>query len=140
RMGVSAVVQLAFLGFLLACPIIFPQTMETALKFDVIQLMQPVTEIPVPPTPPPPKIKPKLKVRPPEPKPVVPKPVVAELNPRQPHVFMILKPALPKLRTLDAKPVDLKPKLEQTKMLVLTSQPTRPKEEPAPKKVQTGGF
>jgi TonB family protein len=141
RIGLSAVGQLAFLGFLLACPIIFPQTMQTALKFDVIELMQPVTEVPVPPpTPPPPKvIKIKPKVRPPEPKPVVPEPV-PELNPRQPHIFVVPKPALPKVHTVDVKLVDLKPNLEQTKIVLLTDQPKPPKEDPPVKKVQTGGF
>src|ERR1700758_2573388 len=45
RIGLSAALQLAFLGFLLLSPIIFPQQMETAFKFDVVELMQPVTNI-----------------------------------------------------------------------------------------------
>jgi TonB family protein len=157
RIGVSAAAQLAMLGLLLLAPLIFPQPMQTALKFEVVELMRPVTQIQIPsetPPPPPPKVKP--KVRPPEPKPVVvPEPVV--LNPKQPHVFVITKPELPKVRTLEAKPLDLNPILKETKIVVETRQPAPPKEEvkvgslnsgsPAPvtvaaplNKVQTGGF
>jgi TonB family protein len=156
RMGLSAAGQLVFLGFVLLTPMIFPQQMRTALKFDVVELMQPVTEIHIAPaTPPPPKIKP--KVPPPEPKPVVPEPPPSELNPKQPHVFLTLKPELPKLHTVEAKAVELKPSLKEMNIIVVTSQPKPPKEDvkvgnlssdnPAPvtvaapvNKVQTGGF
>jgi TonB family protein len=128
--------------------------MKTALNFRVVELMQPVTEIPVaPPPPPPPKAK--AKVVPPEPKPVVPEPV--KLNPRQTHVFLAAKVAPPKVKTLEAKPVELNPVFEQVKIETPTNQPKRPKEDvkvgnlgsgsaAAPTvvapvtKVQTGGF
>lgn len=161
-MGVSAVGQLAFLGLILLSPVIFPHQMGTALKFDVVELMQPVTHINIPPTtppPPPPKIKPKVQQR--ESKPIVPKPKPLELeppelSPRQPHVFLVLKPELPKVRAVEAKPVELKPIFAQAEIVLTTSQPKRPKEEiqvpnlglgPLPasvvaaaNKVQTGGF
>ena len=131
RIGVSAIAQLAFLGLLLLSPMFFPQQMETALKFDVVTLMQPVTHIEIPPTtpPPPPKMKPKV-----QPKPVVPKPKPVEvqppqLNPKQPHVFMLLKPQLPKLHNVDAKPVELKPVFAQAEIVLSSNQPKRPKEE-----------
>jgi TonB family protein len=154
RIGVSAFGQLAILGFLLIVPLIFPQQMKTALNFRVVELMQPVTEIPVAPTPPPPpKIKPKVK--PPEPKPVVPEPV--KLNPKQTHVFLAAKVEPPKVRTVDAKPVELNPILDAAKVDLPSNQPKRPKEDvkvgnlssgsaaPATvvapvNKVQTGGF
>src|SRR6267143_6339311 len=88
RMGLSAVGQLVTLGLLLLSPMVFPQTMQTALKFDVVELMQPATEIPAPPaTPPPPprpQIKPKTPPRPPEIKPGVPEPppMLPPLGPR----------------------------------------------------------
>jgi len=47
QVGLSAAGQLVILGLALLSPMIFPQTMKTALKFDVVELMQPVTEIPV---------------------------------------------------------------------------------------------
>ena len=104
RIGLSAGVQLGIFGFLLLLPLLFPQQMRTALSFRVTELMQPVTEIPVaPPPPPPPKVKP--KVAPPEPKPEAPEPV--KLNPKQTHVFMAAKVEPPKVKTLEAKPVEL---------------------------------
>jgi len=86
---------------------IFPQTMKTALKFDVIELMEPVTEIPVapetpkPPAPrprPKPKPKPKLEPKAPELKLEVPEspPLVPQMSPKQPHAFLILKPLVPR--------------------------------------------
>src|SRR5436189_175944 len=82
RIGLSAGGQLAILAVLLLLPQIFPDEMNTALKYTYVELMQPVTEIPVapdpepPPPPKPPKIKAKVKVPPPKPKPVTltPKP------------------------------------------------------------------
>lgn len=166
RMGWSAAAQLGFLGFLLLSPMIFPQEMQTALQFDVVDLAQPITYIePPPPTPPPPppapvKIKP--RVPPPEPKPKVPKPKQLEveppeLNPRQPHIFLVLKPELRKARTVEVKPVELKQVIQPMEIVLTSSGPKRPKEEvkatspnpgpPAPatvatpaNKVQTGGF
>jgi len=174
RIGLSAGGQLAILAVLLLLPQIFPDEMNTALKYTYVELMQPVTEIPVapepepppPPPPKPPKIKAKVKVPPPKPveldlKPVmpelVPELVPVKLNPRQPHIFMVLKPETPKVRTVDAKPIDLNPVFEVAKVDFPTTQPKRPKEEvkienlgsgstapgalvAAANKVQTGGF
>src|SRR2546425_4923251 len=126
RIGLSAAGQFAILGFLMMIPLLFPQQMQTALSFRVVELMQPVTEIPVaPPPPPPPKIK--AKVTPPEPKPVVPEPV--KLNPRQTHVFLAARVEPPKVKTLDAKPVELNPVFEQVKIDTPTNQPKRPKDD-----------
>jgi len=154
RMGLSAAGQFAILGFLLMIPLLFPQQMQTALNFRVVELMQPVTEIPVaPPPPPPPKVKP--KVVPPKPKPVEPEPV--KLNPKQTHVFLAAKVQPPQIKTMEAKPVELNPVFEQVKIDTPKSQPKRPKEDVkvdnlgtgsaavatvvAPvNKVQTGGF
>ncbi len=153
RIGLSAAGQLAIFGFLFVIPLLFPQQMKTALNFRVMELMQPVTEIPVAPPPQPPKIEP--KVAPPEPKPVVPEPV--KLNPKQTHVFLAPKAELPKVKTLEVRPVELNPVFQQVKIDTPTNQPKRPKDEvkvgnlgsgsAAPptvvapvNKVQTGGF
>src|SRR5437879_12082667 len=154
RIGLSAAGQFAIVGFLLALPLIFPQQMQTALNFRVVELTQPDTEIPVaPPPPPPPKVKAKVATR--APKPVVPDPV--KLHPKQTHVFLAAKVAPPKIKTLEAKPVELNPEFQQVKIDTPTSQPKRPKEDvkvgnlgtgsaaPATvvapvNKVQTGGF
>lgn len=155
RIGLSALGQLAILGFLLMVPLLFPQQMKTALNFRVVELMQPVTEIPVAPPPPPPPPKVKAKVPPPKPKPVVPEPV--KLNPKQTHVFLAAKAEPPKIKTLEAKPVELNPVFQQVKIDTPTTQPKRPKDDvkvgnlgsgsaaPATvvaplNKVQTGGF
>jgi TonB family protein len=165
QIGWSAAGQLVFLGLLLLSPMIFPQTMQTALKFDVVQLMQPVTELPVapatpqPPAPPPrPKIKPKIVPKAPEFKPEVPQVIpelVPKLNPRQPHVFLNLKPALPKVHMVEDKPVELRPNIKPTEIVLVSNGPKAPKEEvkagnpgagtPGPgtlaaNKVQTGSF
>ena len=154
RMGVSAVGQLAFLAFLLILPLVFPEQMRTALNLRPTELMQPVTLVPVAPEPPPPP-KPKPKVAPPEPKPVVPEP--PKLNPKQPHVFLTAKAELPKMHTVEAKPVELNPVLDAVKIDMPSKEPKRPKEDvkvgnlgpgsaaPATvvaplNKVQTGGF
>jgi TonB family protein len=152
RMGLSAIGQVAILVFLLVLPLIFPPQIQTALKFDVVELMQPVTEIPVAlPAPPPPKIKP--KVPPPEPKPVIPEPV--QLNSQQPHIFLSPKPEPQKIHTMEARPVELNASFEQVKIDAAADQPRRPKEDvqvgilggpptaavvAAVKKVQTGGL
>jgi TonB family protein len=156
RIGVSAAAQLLALGLLLLAPLFFSQPMQTALKFDVVELMQPITQIEIPPKtpPPPPKVRP--KVQPPKPKPeVVPEPVV--LSPKQPHVFLITKPEPPKVHNLEAKPLEINQTFKETKITVEILQPAPPKEEvkaappnpasPAPvtvaaplNTVQTGGF
>src|SRR3981189_384203 len=160
QLGLSAAGQLVILGLALLSPMIFPQTMKTALRFDVIELMQPVTEIPVAPETPRPKPKPKPKVEPkaPELKPEVPEspPLVPQLSPRQPHAFLILKPLVPKAHTVEVKPLELKQNLNQPEIVLSSNGPKAPKEEvkpnpgagnPAPgtvnaalSKVQTGGF
>ncbi|HEX4545774.1 MAG TPA: energy transducer TonB [Candidatus Acidoferrum sp.] len=153
RIGVSAASQLAILGFLLLIPLIYPEKMRTVLNLRPTELMQPVTLVPVAPEPPPP---PKVKAKaPPVVKPEVPEPV--KLNPRQTHVFLTAKAELPKVKTIDAKPVELNPVLEAAKVDLPANQPKRPKEDVkvgnlgsgsaatptvvAPvNKVQTGGF
>jgi TonB family protein len=154
RIGLSAAGQFAILGFLLMLPLLFPERMQTALHLRVTELMQPVTEIPVAPPPPEPPPPPKVKAKV-APKPVEPEPV--KLNPKQTHVFLAAKVEPPKVKTLDAKPVELNPVFEQVKIDTPTSQPKRPKEDvkvgnlgtgsaaPATvvapvNKVQTGGF
>ena len=167
QVGLSAVGQLAILGLALLSPMISPQTMKTALKFDVIELMQPVTEIPVAPEtpkphphrpPPKPKPKPKVEVKAPDLKLEVPEPppLVPQLSPQQPHIFMNLKPVVPKALTVAAKPPELKQNLKQPEIVLSSSGPKAPEEEVKPNpggvktapstvnaalsKVQTGGF
>jgi TonB family protein len=107
----------------------FPQQMATALKFDVTELMQPVTHIEIPTATPPP---PRPKVQP-RPKPIVPKPKPPEvappqLNPKQPHVFLMLKPQLPKIHKVETKPVDLKPIFAEAEIVLTSNEPKRPRD------------
>jgi TonB family protein len=149
-MGVSAILQLLLLGFFVAMPIFFPERLE-ALKYQVIPILMPESEIPVAPPPPPVKV----KVPRPKPEPVVEE---AKLSPKQPHIFVEEKAFQPNRKTIEAKAPDLNtaPVLE-AKLNVQTNQPKRPRDEvkvnnfttgsAAPAtvklpvdKVQTGGF
>lgn len=153
RIGVSAIGQIAVIGFVMLLPLIFPEQMKTALHLRPTEVAQPVTLIPVaPPPPPPPEIKRVL----PKPKPIEPEP--PKLNPRQEHVFLTAKALQPEMKKVDVKPVELNPQFDQAKTMdVKTNQPKRPKEDvkvgnlstgsaaPATviaplEKVQTGGF
>jgi TonB family protein len=151
RIGISALSQLAILGFLLLLPLIFPESLKTALNYGIVEIAQPMTMVPV--APPPPKIRP--KVAPPTPKPEVVEPV--KLNPKQPHVFITPKVLQPKLQKVEAKAPDLVPVLEAAKIDTDVKGPKRPKDDvkvgsmssgsaaPATlnlpvNKVQTGGF
>ena len=152
RIGVSAIGQVAFVGFVLLLPLIFPEQMKTALNLRPTELMQPVTLIPVAPPPPPAEVKPKPL---PKPKPVAPEPV--KLNPRQTHVFLTAKAVQPERKRVEVKPLELNPQLDPVKLDMQTKEPKRPKDDVkvglmstgsaaaatvvAPvQKVQTGGF
>ncbi len=151
RVGVSAILQIAFVGFIFVIPLVFPQQISTALKYSYTEIAQPITEIPVAPPPKPPKIV-KTETPPPTPPPEV------KLNPQQVHVFMTPKVIQPKPKSVDAKAPELNPVFETAKVdTVQPNQPKRPKDEvkvgtmssgnatpatvKAPvEKVQTGGF
>jgi TonB family protein len=153
RIGVSAAVQVVLIGFVLLVPLLYPEKIKTALHMDIVQLAQPVIEIPVAPPPPPPKIKP--RPTPPTPKPEVVEPI--KLNPQQPHIFVTQKVVQPKIEKVETKAPELNPVLQAANINTDTNQPKRPREEvklnnlnsgsaaPATvvapvNKVQTGGF
>jgi TonB family protein len=154
RIGLSAIGQMAVIGFVLLLPLIFPEQMKTALNLRPTELMQPVTLIPVAPPPPP---APEVKKVLPKPKPA-PEPEPVKLNPKQTHVFLTAKALQPEMKKVEVKPVELNPKFDPVKMEVKTSEPKRPKDDvkvgvmpstgsaaPATvvapvNKVQTGGF
>ena len=153
--GISFVLQLAFLTFLVILPLLYPDKMKTGLSFINVELSSPVTEIPVAPPPPPaPKIKAAPKV---EPKPEIVEPV--KLNPQQKHIFTNLaapKVVQPKIEKVEVKVPDMTPVFDQAKIDMKENGPKRPKDDikvgnmtgsaaPAtvkapPDKVQTGGF
>src|SRR6266446_7348823 len=51
RVGVSAILQIAFVGFILIIPLVFPQQIKTQLSFLKTDVLMPSTEIPVAPPP-----------------------------------------------------------------------------------------
>src|SRR5258707_5669362 len=151
RVGVSAILQIAFVVFIVIIPLVFPQKISTSLKYSSAEIAKPITEIPVAPPPKRPKIV-KTETPPPTPPPEV------KLNPQQVHVFLTPKVIQPKAKSVDAKAPELNPVFETAKVdTVQPNQPKRPKEEvkvgmmssgnatpatvKAPvEKVQTGGF
>ena len=151
RVGISAILQSAFVALIFILPLIFPQQMTTALNFTYVELAQPLTMIPTAPPPPPPKI---VKVNTPPPEPIA----QPQLSPKQPHIFMTPKVIQPKIQPVEAKAPELKPVFEAAKVdTAQPNQPKRPKEDikvgtmstgnatpatvKAPvEKVQTGGF
>src|SRR6202048_2831053 len=66
RIGVSAVAQVLILTFFVIMPIFFPERLSS-LRYSVVPLLMPVTEVPVAPPPPPP---PKVRAKAPEPEPI----------------------------------------------------------------------
>src|SRR6202163_996532 len=153
RIGVSAIIQIVLICFVLLVPLLYPERIKTVLHMDIVQLAQPVIEIPVAPPPPPPKIKP--RPTPPPPKPEVVEPI--KLNPQQPHIFVTQKVIQPKVQKVETKAPELNPVLQAANINTDTNQPKRPREEvkmnnlnsgsaaPATivapvNKVQTGGF
>ena len=150
RMGISAAGQFGLLFFVLLMPLLYPNSMRTALNYTITEIATPVTMVPTQPPPPPP---PKVKAKTPPP-PVVPEPV--KLNPKQQHIFITPKAALPKPKTIEAKAPELNPQFDVVKMETTQAAPKRPREEvkmnnmtgsaapatvKAPvEKVQTGGF
>ncbi|MEQ1353663.1 MAG: energy transducer TonB [Candidatus Acidiferrum sp.] len=150
RIGLSLIAQVIAISFVLLVPLLYPERIKTVLHMDIVQLAQPVIEIPV--APPPPKVR--AKVPPPTPKPVV-EPL--KLNPQQPHIFVTQKVVQPKIQKVEAKAPELAPVLEAAKIDTANNQPKRPREDvkinnlnsgsaaPATvvapvNKVQTGGF
>jgi TonB family protein len=156
RVGLSAAVQLALLGFFIIVPILYPEQMKTAIQYSYTAIAQPVTMVPVAPPPPPPPT-PKVKAAVPKP---TPPPEPPKLNPQQPHIFANLvapKTLKPKVEKVEIKDPDMTPKFEAVKIDVKENGPKRPKEDvkvnnlssgsaaPATvvapvEKVQTGGF
>ncbi len=150
RIGLSAIAQIIAICFVLLVPLLYPERIKTVLHMDIVQLAQPVIEIPV--APPPPKVR--AKVPPPTPKPVV-EPL--KLNPQQPHIFVTQKVLQPKIQKVEAKAPELAPVLEAANINTADNRPKRPREDvkinnlnsgsaaPATvvapvNKVQTGGF
>ena len=150
RMGLSAILQISLVTFFVVMPIFFPERIEQ-LKYSVVPLFVPVTEVPVAPAPPPP---PKVRVKAVEPKPIE----QPKLSPKQPHIFVQQKAFQPNVKQLEVKAPELTTQtVFEAKLNTPTNGPKRPRDEvkvnnlgtgsaapatvTAPvNKVQTGGF
>src|SRR6266403_2664448 len=150
RMGLSAVLQISLVTFFVVMPIFFPERIDQ-LKYSVVPLFMPVSEVPVAPPPPPP---PKIRVKAVEPKPIE----QPKLNPKQPHIFVQQKAFQPNVKQLEVKAPEITTQtVFEAKLNTPINEPKRPKEEikvnnlgtgsaapatvTAPvNKVQTGGF
>jgi TonB family protein len=150
RMGVSAVLQISLLTFFVVMPIFFPERIAE-LKYSVVPLLMPVSEVPVAPPPPPP---PKVRVKAVEPEPIE----QPKLNPKQPHIFVQQKAFRPNVRQLEVKAPELVTQtVFEAKLNTPINGPKRPHDDvkvnnlstgsaapatvTAPvNKVQTGGF
>jgi TonB family protein len=150
RMGLSAMLQISLVTFFVVMPIFFPERIDQ-LKYSVVPLFMPVSEVPVAPPPPPP---PKIRVKAVEPKPIE----QPKLNPKQPHIFVQQKAFQPNVRQLDVKAPEITTQtVFEAKLNTPINGPKRPRDEvkvnnlgtgsaapatvTAPvNKVQTGGF
>jgi TonB family protein len=150
RIGLSAVLQVSILTFFVVMPIFFPERIAE-LKYSVVPLLMPVTEVPVAPPPPPP---PKVRAKAVEPTPIE----EPKLNPKQPHIFVQQKAFQPTMRRLEVKAPELTTQtVFEAKLNTPINGPKRPHDDvkvnnlstgsaapatvTAPvNKVQTGGF
>jgi len=150
RMGLSAMLQISLVTFFVVMPIFFPERIDQ-LKYSVVPLFMPVSEIPVAPPPPPP---PKIRVKAVEPKPIE----QPKLNPKQPHIFVQQKAFQPNVKQLEVKAPEITTQtVFEAKLNTPINGPKRPRDEvkvnnlgtgsaapatvTAPvNKVQTGGF
>lgn len=147
--GTGVLMQIVGVTLLVTLPMLFPQKLIPIMRYEVVPLIAPRTEVPLPPEPP--KIKP--KVQPPPETPVEPPKVAKILTPP--------KPIVPKVKPKELPP-ELAPKIDPVfaaaKMGAPKSEPARPRPPvetgmlstgsaaPAtltnkrPDQVQTGGF
>jgi len=142
--GASFLLNFAWVSLLIVVPMLFPQRLEPVMRYTVISLATPMTEVPMPPKPP--QI---VKTQVPRPEPVEP-PKIAKLV-APPRISQ------PKPRPVDVKMPDLKPVFTPADLGGPRPEPKRPREEvktgmlttgsaaPATvnrpiNQVQTGGF
>src|SRR5260370_17191942 len=105
--------------------IFFPERLSE-LKYSVVPLLMPVTEVPVAPPPPPPPKAPTPKVKAPDPKPIE----EPKLNPKQSHIFVQQKVFQPQVKQLDVKAPELaKETVFEAKLNTPVNGPKRPRDE-----------
>lgn len=131
RFSASAIAQLALLLFLLLLPLASPERLQVAMRYDVMPLATPITEIPV--APPPPKMKPKVEAVKPKPA-VVPEPPKAAKIPTP----KFENPIIVRPKSVEEKAPVITKVFEETKLETTTNQPKRPKEDVKLGNISTG--
>ncbi len=143
--GIGAMLQVVGVTLLVTIPMLFPQKLIPIMHYDVVSLVAPRTEVPLPPEPP--KVRVKLQPRPETP---VEPPKVAKL-------MAPPRPVPPKRKPLEMAAPEVKPVLQPVAVNAPRSEPARPREpvktgvlttgSAAPatvnrpiNQVQTGGF
>jgi TonB family protein len=144
--GASVVVQFVWLALMITVPMLFPQRLIPFMRYEVISLVTPRTEVPLPPKPP--VVRVKLRPR--------PEPVEAP-PPRVAKLVAPPRPLAPKPKRVETTPPVVNKVFEAAKLTAPKSEPARPRQEvktgvlttgssaPATvnkpiNQVQTGGF
>ena len=143
--GIGAMLQVVGITLLVTLPMLFPQKLIPIMHYDVISLVAPRTEVPLPPEPP----KVRVKVQPRPETPVEPPKVAKLMAPPRPEP--------PKRKPLEMAAPEVKPVFQPVAVNAPRSEPARPREQvktgvlttgsaaPATvnrpiNQVQTGGF
>jgi TonB family protein len=144
--GASVILQFVWVVLLISVPMLLPRKLIPVMHYEVISLVTPRREVPLPPKPP--VVRPKLR---PPPKPVEPAP------PRVAKLMAPPRPLPPKPKRVEVTPPVVNKVFEAAKLNAPKSEPARPREQvktgvlttgssaPATvnkpiNQVQTGGF
>src|SRR5262244_2274825 len=124
--GASVALQFAWVSLMIAVPMLFPQRLIPVMHYEVISLVTPRTEVPLPPKPP--MVKPKL---PPPPKRPIEPPKVARL-------VAPPRPLAPKPKPVEAVAPVVTPVFQAGNLNVQKSEPARPRAEVKTGMLSTG--
>ena len=113
--GASVVVQFVWVALMITVPMMFPQKLIPVMRYEVISLITPRTEVPLPPKPP--VVRPKLQRPPPEP---VEAPRIAKL-------MAPPRPLAPKPKRVETVPPVVNKVFEAAKLNAPKSEPARPR-------------
>lgn len=132
--GASVVLQALMSALLVVVPMLLPQKLIPMMRYTVVPLLAPRTEVPLPPEPPkePPKVR--AKVQPP------PKPV--EVKVEQPRVAKFVapppRPVAPKPKPVAAAAPEVKQVFQPVPLNAPKSEPRRPRDDVKVGAMKTG--
>ncbi len=128
--GASVTLQALMIALLVTVPMLFPQKLIPMMRYTVVPLLAPRTEVPLPPEPP----KVRAKVQPP------PKPVPVEVE--QPRVAKFVapppRPVAPKPKPVEATAPEVKQAFQPVPLNAPKSEPRRPRDDVKTGLVTTG--